>query len=88
MKVEIGSLALNLEPYMDYLRERIPNMDSYLVERSYKDQKWFVLEGVEIDSLQDLADIFKGMEEPMGYAGHVTFDAKNGVVRILDSWIE
>ncbi|PFK99845.1 hypothetical protein COJ01_17410 [Priestia megaterium] len=88
MKIEIRSLAGELEPYMEYLRGKIANMDSHLAEMSYENKKWFILKDVEIDSLQDLADIFKDMDEPMGYAGHITFDAKNGVVYILDSWIE
>lgn len=88
MKVNIQSLEGKLEQYLDYLRDKVENMDSYLVERSYEDRKWLVLEGVEIESLQDLADIFKDMDEPMGYAGHITFDAKEGIVYILDTWIE
>lgn len=88
MKIEIQSLDGKLERYLDDLRGKIKDMDSHLVKRSYGDREWLVLEGVEIESLQDFADIFKDMEEQMGYAGQITFDAKEGIVYILDTWIE
>ena len=84
MKVEIRSLQGRLELYLDYLRDKIPNMDKYLANMKYGQ----VLKDLEIESLEDLANIFKDMDEPMGYAGHITFDATNGIVYILDNWIE
>lgn len=88
MRVEIRSLQGRLELYLDYLRDKIPNMDKHLTNMKYGDGTEQVLKDLEIEGLEDLANIFKDMDEPMGYAGHITFDATNGIVYILDNWIE
>jgi len=51
MKVEIRSLQGRLELYLDYLRDKIPNMDKYLANMKYGQ----VLKDLEIESLQEFS---------------------------------
>lgn len=89
-----------LESYKELLAKKVDFDKHYTLYNSYEwvnyynkeDKKMiysYELRDVEVNSIEDLFDIFSEFEEGMGEGyGHITVDVKNNIVYILDHWIE
>lgn len=98
MKLKIRSLAGSIEKYEDLLNNKLDWDKHYHVHYSgIRDNgygvstkvEWDELKDVEVDSLEHLFDIFEEFKEGMGEGfGHITVDVKEGIIYVLDSWVE
>lgn len=66
--------------YFDILRHNVE------WEKSYNEEKDALV--LELESIEQLFNLFKGLEMQMGYGGHITIDLDKRIIYILDSWIE
>jgi hypothetical protein len=85
MKFNIYSLRCVLFKYKPLLENKL-DFEKHL---SYLDNGIAILKDVEINSLEELIDLFSEFEDQTGYdVGEIVMNLKTKEITILDSYIE